>query len=342
MRKVYNLNHKFTEIIFDEFPEFSNRKDYLFIVDNNVLKYYRSFFLDISINDIYIFDANEQNKQFEEVQKIIDWVKIRRCNRHKTIWGIGGGITLDISGFVASIFMRGCKLNFIPTTFLAMVDASIGGKTAINSGDIKNMIGTFYPAEKIYIIPEFLNTLPIKELDQGWVETIKISLIVKTGFYKEIMLSQKKISQNILEKAINEKMKICESDPEDRNKRNLLNLGHTFAHIIESISHFQISHGYSVAIGIKAAALLSYRCRWITLETYKNIIYPLVEFKLLKEKSIKKYMANYEDGLLFNDKKTTNQINLILLNDFQSPFKISFSKIHLIKEVLEEIANFGI
>ncbi|MCD4819434.1 MAG: 3-dehydroquinate synthase [Candidatus Cloacimonetes bacterium] len=338
MRKMYRLNHKSSEVIYGEIPKFSYSLN-LYIVDKNVFELHQTFFNEINSNDIYFFDASEGNKSFFEVQKIIEWLKNKNFNRSGTMWGIGGGITLDITGFVASIFMRGCKLNFIPTTLLAMVDAALGGKTAVNLSNIKNMIGTFYPAEKIYIEPNFLTTLSSTELKEGWSEIIKISLIQESNLYEEILQSNLKVSDDIIQKAISLKMEICERDPEDRAERNLLNLGHTFAHIIESISQFEISHGNAVAIGIESAALLSLRSRWISKEVFEKIMFPWRKFKLIRKKKLINYMKNFDENLIYKDKKMSQQINLILFNGFQSTFKTNFKKNHLIKEILLDITK---
>ncbi|MCD4796751.1 MAG: 3-dehydroquinate synthase, partial [Candidatus Cloacimonetes bacterium] len=236
------------------------------------------------------------------------------------IIGIGGGITTDITSFAASTYMRGCRLVLIPTTFLAMIDAAIGGKTAVNFNGIKNNIGTFYPAEKIIISTEFLKTLPEKEMKNGWAECLKMSLIKKSSLY-DLLLSKADINK-IIKKTIELKISICVKDPEDRGERRLLNLGHTFAHIIESISDYEISHGTAVSVGIRAAAKLSLKLGLINVDINEKInnilnMYNLPDYVDAKYRDV---LINKGESILNQDKKATSKLNLVLFKGFQEVF----------------------
>ena len=184
----YKFGSKETEISFyDNFNfRFDENVNKIFIIDKLVYELYKDKMFDIiSNNPLLLFEAKEENKNLNEILKIYDFFHDNKVNRSTIIFGIGGGITTDITAFSASTYMRGCRLILIPTTFLGIIDAAIGGKTAINFKGIKNNIGTFYPAEKVIIILEFLKTLPEKEMKNGWVECIKIALIKPLNLYNQ-------------------------------------------------------------------------------------------------------------------------------------------------------------
>ena len=225
----------------------------------------------------------------------------------------------DITAFAASTYMRGCRLILIPTTFLGMIDAAIGGKTAVNFRGIKNNIGTFYPAEKVIIIPEFLKTLPEKEMKNGWAECIKISLIKKSKLY-ELLTTDNEINMDkIIKSSITLKAGICENDPEDKGERRLLNLGHTFGHVLETLSNFEISHGNAVAIGIRTAAKLSLEKNFIEETVFNKINCILDMYGLPKslEMKFKDSFSKQVKSVLSQDKKTTLYTLLILFDGFQ-------------------------
>lgn len=173
------------------------------------------------------------------------------------ILAIGGGITSDLVGFCAATYMRGCRLWLMPTTFTSMVDAAIGGKNGLNFDEIKNNIGTFYLAEKILIYPAFLDTLFEEDIKCGWAECVKIALLKPDLLYDDILKSQNKITKDIIEKAVKAKLYFVNNDLTDKGMRRYLNFGHTFGHLIESISNYQIPHGIAVSIGMRMAIKLS-------------------------------------------------------------------------------------
>ncbi len=311
-----------SEVIFNDnintiLPADANK---VFIIDNNVYRLYKTDFKELVNSSFYLFEAEEKNKILTQVRNIYDFFQNNNVNRSTVIIGIGGGITTDITSFAASTYMRGCRLILIPTTFLAMIDAAIGGKTAVNYNGIKNNIGTFFPAEKIIISTDFLKTLPEKEMKNGWAECLKMSLIKKSSLY-DLLLSKADIKK-IIKKTIELKLSICMKDPEDRAERRLLNLGHTFAHIIESISDFKISHGTAVSVGIRAAAKLSYQKEFIDNEVHEKIVQLLDRFDLAENINSKFRKKLLETGhkILLQDKKRNSSNNLILFRDFQDCF----------------------
>lgn len=316
----FALNNFITEIEIIKKIDCLDSIKKLVIIDKNIHKLHINL-LDICIKDspICIFDAKENNKTIDEVKKIFSFFIKNNVTRETVILGIGGGITTDIAAFAASTFKRGCRLQLIPTTFLGMIDAAIGGKTAINFNGIKNAIGTFYPAEKVYIHPGFLETLREKDRQSGWAECLKVSLIKNNGLYE--ILSDKKsvITPEILHKAIETKMTICENDLKDSGERRILNLGHTFAHIIESASGYTVTHGEAVAIGIRKAAEYSYNEKMISKNELNKITELLDKYKLPDTISneIKSKIKENGKELILQDKKAGEKIRLVLFNGFQ-------------------------
>ncbi len=268
---------------------------------------------------IYIFDAIEEKKTIDEIRKIYSFFLNNNVNRETIVVGIGGGITTDITAFAASTFKRGCRLQLIPTTFLGMIDAAIGGKTAINFNGIKNAVGTFYPAAKIYVNIEFLKTLSKENNNNGWAECLKVSLIKDTGLYEILSNKNAEITSEILSKSIEIKMNICKNDLTDSGDRRKLNLGHTFAHLIESASEYTISHGEAVAIGIRKAAKYSYNEKMISNDELIKIIELLDKFNLPSSISNKIKSKLKENGkkIILNDKKAGEKVRLVLFQGFQ-------------------------
>jgi 3-dehydroquinate synthase len=207
--------------------------------------------------------CGEQAKQWESVERIITMAKAHNFGRDDRFIGLGGGVICDITAFVASIYMRGCSLTLIPTTLLAMVDASLGGKTAIDLGKTKNLVGTFYPAQEIIICPATLATLSDDEYHNGLGEVLKHALLAQNDdlmqflktFHKEILERNSTVLHSLLAASLRVKQYYVEQDAlEQHGVRDALNLGHTFAHALETVGSLtQYAHGEAVAWGITKA-----------------------------------------------------------------------------------------
>jgi len=316
----FTLNNFSTEIEIIEKFEGLKLNNIIAIIDKNIHELYIKK-LEVFLKDypIYIFDAKENNKTIDEVKKIFSFFIENNVTRETVILGIGGGITTDIAAFAASTFKRGCKLQLIPTTFLSMIDAAIGGKTAINFNGIKNNIGTFYPAEKVIINTEFLKSLSDNELKSGWAECLKVSLIMDNGLYELLNNGNVVITSGILHKAIQIKMMHCENDLRDSGERQKLNLGHTFAHLIESASEYTVNHGEAVAIGVRKAAEFSYNEKMISVNDF-NIIKELLDKYELSDSisnDLKSKIKKIGTELIFQDKKASKKVRLVLFQGFQ-------------------------
>ncbi len=324
--------NKSTKIIFGALPEFSNDENYAFIVDEKILELYPDLRAKLKKYPLIGFEAIEKNKNFESLNFLFNFFQKNKLNRSFNIVAIGGGVTTDYVALAASLFMRGCNLILVPTTLLAMVDASLGGKTAVHFNERKNAIGSFYPASKIFIDFGFLQTLPKNEIQNGWSEIIKTALISKNKL-RDLIL-QKKSLEDVIKKTIQIKMDICERDIFDRGERRFLNFGHSFAHIIESYFNFNIPHGKAVAVGIRIAIFFAHR--------YLKINYD-DEVKLLLNKlsdheiDLSGLTIDILADLISSDKKNTNKINLVLLKGIGEPFIYSVENL---EDVLFAMKNY--
>ncbi len=324
---IYKIGSRNSEIIFTKhYKDFTDESN-VYIIDETVANLYA-----FNLKNSYIFKASEENKNHKTLNEIYAFFSKTGVTRNTNVVAIGGGTTLDIGGFAAATYKRGTKLIYIPTTLLAQVDASLGGKTAINFENIKNLIGTFYSADKIIIDDSFLKTLPRKEVANGFAEIFKTALIENNGVLSK--LKKFEIDTDIIKRTVRTKMEICQKDPFDQNIRKYLNLGHTFAHILESISNYAVPHGLAVATGIITASYLSYKLRYLTYDQFSFIKKTVSQFDFTPVTNHYHSIKNIDDKIILQDKKNDNAINLILLSSIFKPFIYKTNKINLIKEIL--------
>lgn len=299
----------------------------VYIIDQVVYALYEKLLNQLTCqNRFYLLSATEQKKNISSLGSLIDFFIRNKVNRSTEIIAIGGGITLDLCSFAASIFKRGCVLTMIPTTFTAMIDAAIGGKTGINYQEHKNLLGSFYPAEKVLIVSGFLNTLAQKDLLNGWAECIKISLLSLNTLYNKILSSNGVVSEQLIREAIELKAHFCSSDLRDNSVRQLLNLGHTIAHLLESVSDYEISHGLGVSYGIRTIARYSLNKEYIDRQVYDRILKPLelLNFPAEIDSKYRKKILVTGENLLVMDKKNREMKRLVVFHGFQKAATISY------------------
>ncbi|WP_051904526.1 3-dehydroquinate synthase [Hippea jasoniae] len=246
---------------------YENLKDRrcFFVTDSNLYRLYKSSVFEKFSTEVCVFEAGEESKNYKTLFEIYDFLLKNRADRSSYLVGVGGGVVGDIAGFAASSYMRGMGLIHIPTSLLAMVDSSIGGKTAINYGGYKNIIGSFYQPDAVFVDVNFLKTLPGREYFSAFAEVIKYGIIMDSDLFdyieehiKEIKNKETGVLRLIIEKSIKDKVEVVEDDEKESSRRAILNLGHTFAHAIESITDYKVYlHGEAVAIGILMALRLS-------------------------------------------------------------------------------------
>jgi len=206
----------------------------------------------------------EEYKSLEWAGRLYNQLHDFQTERMTPVLALGGGVIGDLAGFVAATFMRGLPLLQLPTTLLAQVDSSIGGKVAVNHGKLKNTVGTFYQPQIVIADNSVLKTLPGEEIANGMAEIIKYGIIRDQGLFEIIEKNLDNLSaqnESLLEELIARcaaiKAEVVEKDETDLGPRNILNLGHTIGHAIETASDFQIEHGKGVAVGIIAAGKIS-------------------------------------------------------------------------------------
>lgn len=206
--------------------------------------------------------ASESTKSLDEMPTVITALRRLGATRQTRLLAVGGGVIQDIVSFVASVYMRGLQWAYIPTTLLSMCDSCIGGKSSINVGPYKNLVGTFHPPAAIMIDPGLVSTLSLEQTVSGLVEACKICYCRGTAAFQEYLdlkpspsMTVGQIEQAVL-LSLSSKKWFIEIDEFDRAQRLLLNFGHTFGHAIEGASHFRISHGIAVGVGMLCAIRL--------------------------------------------------------------------------------------
>ena len=229
-----------------------NRK-VLIITDNNIPSAYLEAIKDkIKNNIVYTVNHGEENKNFENYQQILKTLVENNFTRTDCLIAIGGGMVGDLSGIVASTFMRGIDLYNIPTTLLSQVDSSIGGKTAIDFMHVKNIVGSFFQPKGVLIDAETLKSLPDRQIKNGLVESIKMAATFDTDFF-EYLNTKPDILENaeeIIYKSLLLKKAVVEKDEKEKNIRKVLNFGHTIGHAIEETMNLKLLHGECVGIGM--------------------------------------------------------------------------------------------
>ena len=311
------------------------------LADKKVLDMHDSLRKQIENKNFIIYEISnpEEEKSINSYTEIVDFLSSKSFKRNDRIVGLGGGAITDLAGFVSSTYMRGLDYIQIPTSLLAQVDASIGGKTAINYGKIKNFIGTFYNPSKIIICSKFLKTLNEQEFLNGLAEVLKHALITSDNAVDELIKRHEQISSRetatlleIIEESIQIKANIVTEDFTETGKRKFLNFGHTFAHGIESANLSNpILHGHAVIIGMMMALDYAKLIESIDVDAHEKSMKLLKSFNF--DFSNIRFSANEIIEAMKSDKKNTNTINLVLLKDIGSPY--------ILEEVNEErLANF--
>ncbi len=290
------------------------------MIIRKLLKKYSVFFFE--------YTADEKLKSLSKAEDLVEKCLLHKFNRNDCVISVGGGVIGDFTGFVASIIKRGINFVNIPTTLLAQVDSSIGGKTGVNSKNGKNLIGSFYQPKLVVSDISFLKSLPRREVVCGYAEILKHSIILDKLFFHWLKLNSLKMinerDNKLLNKAIVKschiKLFFVKKDEHEKNARMILNFGHTFAHAIEAKNDFsnKINHGEAVLMGMLMATKLSYKKRICSLKTLNEIIeiYKKNKFNFKLENYFKKREYKKIVDFMINDKKNNDKkINFILLKN---------------------------
>ena len=268
-----------------------------------------------------ILQHGEKAKSIQNFQKILNFLADNNFDRTDLIIAVGGGVVGDISGYIASSYLRGIQFIQIPTTLLAQVDSSVGGKTAINISAGKNLVGAFYNPKGVIIDTSVLRTLPNREFKAGLAEVIKYALIKNKSLFsllekhaKEILLMNHKVIEEIIFASIQTKAQIVTKDEKEDGIRAILNFGHTFGHAIEAHGMYKkILHGEAVAKGMRIASKISYLENLMSEKDYRKVIALLEMFGF--DLSLDQYKYKELKPYIYRDKKIkSGRLNLVLLN----------------------------
>lgn len=295
------------------------------ITDTNVAPLYLDKIKALMNNEFtevasYIFPAGEISKNINTICDFYKFFVEKQLDRKSFLIALGGGVVGDMCGFAAATYMRGIPFVQIPTTLLAQVDSSVGGKTGIDFMQNKNMVGAFYQPEFVYINSSTLNTLPKREVSAGLAEAVKYGYILDKDFLNYCFDNKEDIknikSENIIEviyKSCEAKAYVVSQDEKENGLRAILNFGHTFGHAVETKSDFTMLHGECVAVGMIAALYYSYEKGYVSMEDIQKAESLLSYWNL----PIKISDFSKEDiyNQMFYDKKTKNgKLNIVALN----------------------------
>ncbi len=350
--KPYSIH--FLENIFTS-PELKNKlhsfsQKKIIIADSKVAQLYGINLQNILNCELISFPHGEQNKTRETKQQIENELFKKKLGRDTLIIALGGGVTTDISGFIAATYCRGVPCIYIPTTLLAMVDASIGGKTGINTPFGKNTVGTFTQPNAVFIDSYFLETLSEPEFMSGFIELLKHSLIYDKALYLELKKNINSIkSKNysylneIIYKSCLIKKQIVEQDETESSLRAILNFGHNIAHAIETIENYSMPHGTAVAIGMIVESYLSTRLNLLSNQEFEDIK-QFIESTGLNLTTNAFNHKNQFISLLQQDKKTkNNDCHFILLQSIGQVFTNNSNQYtHIVKsDILNETLDWA-
>jgi 3-dehydroquinate synthase len=314
----------------NEYISKANHSALFILVDSNTHQHCLSRFLQrLETNnsfEIIEMDAGEETKNIETCSGIWSTLSELGADRKSLLINLGGGVVTDLGGFVASTFKRGIAYINVPTTLLSMVDASVGGKTGVDLGNLKNQIGVITQPEMVLIDSKYLNSLPSNEMRSGLAEILKHGLITSETYWKKTTSLHELTLEDLdglISESVTIKTNVVQRDPREENQRKTLNFGHTFGHAIESyfLTHPEKSkllHGEAVAVGMIMAAFISTKISDFPEEKLTSItkkildIFPKVE---LEESDFEKIL----DLLKFDKKNTHGNINFVLLKDIGQP-----------------------
>lgn len=311
------------------------------IVDSNVYKLYPEISTILSKNKVFVIEANENAKTYQEIGKLITQIIEYGFSKTDRIVAIGGGVVQDISAFSSSILFRGVEWVFFPTNLLTQCDSCIGSKTSINCGEYKNQLGGFYPPSQIYIDFSFWQTISDKEKSSGLGEMLHYFMVEGDDDLKRLeseicaAYDDNKTMLTLVNRSLSIKREMIEIDEFDKGPRNVFNYGHSFGHALESVTQYEIPHGIAVAYGMDLANIISARKGLISIETRNEIR------KVLRH--VWKYtplppveVSPYFDALSKDKKNVGNQMKVILTKGLGKMFKTTLERSDKIEKLVND------
>ncbi|RDU61089.1 3-dehydroquinate synthase [Helicobacter marmotae] len=273
----------------------------------------------IRAKEVYvcIIPDGEQYKNMQSIEHILECAFCHHLDRKSLMIALGGGVIGDMVGFASGIYQRGIDFIQIPTTLLAQVDASVGGKCGINNAFGKNLVGLFHQPKAVYIDPSMLATLPPREFGAGMAEMIKMAVCFDRAFFEELLKAPLRLEDSdtlsaAIARSVKIKAEVVNADEKEQGIRAALNYGHTFAHVIENLTQYkEFLHGEAVSIGMCMANALSYELGMLSLDECQSIEHTLKAYNLPTHYAFKNPQHFYEKFYL--DKKSTDSKIMFVL-----------------------------
>ncbi len=318
--KEYEVLVQKEETFFDKLCDIPNA---FYVIDQNVFGLYRELFSRISEERLCLIEALEEKKVIETALDICERITTIPAKRNATLISVGGGIIQDITGFVANVMYRGIHWIFVPTTLLAACDSCIGGKTSLNYKKYKNLLGTFYPPDTIYILAKMFQTLTDKDYKSGLGEVIKFNIMTGIEGLENIEKNISKLLERdsetvdkFIESSLAYKKQFIEMDEFDRGERIKLNFAHTFGHAIEVVTNYIIPHGTSVAIGMIMANHISQNRGYLQQDIIKRMEYVLLQVIDIELSLLERPLSEYMKAIRKDKKQVNESLTAVLITSY--------------------------
>jgi 3-dehydroquinate synthase len=303
----------------EELLELYAMEHIVFVTDEHIAALHPTIFNE---KNVLLLPSGESSKSIENIAMLADRLLVMEATRKMVLIGVGGGVVTDITGFLASVYMRGVRFGFVPTSLLAMVDAAIGGKNGVNLGLHKNILGIIRQPEFILYDTQLLQTLPEEEWSNGFAEIIKYACLFDAELYDELTentlvyyLNNAAALDNVIMRCVGWKNKVVAEDEQEKGIRKLLNFGHTMAHAIENL--YALPHGRAVAIGMVVAVTISEETGCMEKGISLKLKELLQRYKLPTNIGIE--AGKVMEILKMDKKRNGNAIDYILLTKIGSP-----------------------
>jgi 3-dehydroquinate synthase len=292
----------------------------------------------------FTFKAGEESKHLGVISDMYEFFVKEQLDRKSVLVALGGGVVGDMTGFAAATYMRGIDFVQVPTTLLAQVDSSVGGKTGVDFMGNKNMVGAFYQPKFVYINSDTLKTLPYNQVAAGMAEAVKYGYIIDAPFLDYFEENKEKIRElsaeeigNVIYKSCAAKAYVVSKDEKENGLRAILNFGHTFGHAVETLSGFKLLHGECVAVGMVAGLYFSLKRGTITQADLTKAEELLKFFELPIR--VEDYNADEVYKQMFYDKKTKNgKLNIVALEEIGKAYIESSTTAEEVREAIEYIS----
>lgn len=317
VKKPYEIiiGNDIFDIIPKKIKELTKAKTVVVITDDNVDKLYSDKVLkllgDAGFNTLkFVFVHGEANKTMVTICDILEFLAENNVTRSDVIIALGGGIVGDVSGYAAASYLRGIDFIQVPTTFLASIDSSVGGKTGVNLKSGKNLAGAFYQPRLVVCDTKTFETLPEENFKEGVSEAIKYGVICDKGLFDMLLENENTDIESIIQRCVSIKAQIVAEDEFDTGKRQLLNFGHTIGHAIEKATNFGVTHGIAVGIGMAIISKIGDSLGWSREDTHSQIIKCLENNNIPTNIDVKN--EELLSAMLKDKKRNGDTINLVI------------------------------